>query len=138
MPKPVFITNYFTTTGECFDRVSSCNFCDQVYNRPTGSTGSLRNHLSSKHHEQFMELLELERSGAEMQLLKKQEQKAAREADFLTQSKLHLFCFSSKYILLWCFFAKTYNFMLFSSKYLLLWHLFAKILFLFSFRVNIY
>lgn len=87
MPKPVFITQYFTTTGEGFDRVSSCNFCDQVYNRPTGSTGSLRNHLSSKHHEQFMELLELEKAGAETELVKKQEQKAAREAEFLTQSK---------------------------------------------------
>lgn len=91
MPRPVFITEFFTTTGEGRYRVSTCNFCDQAYPRPSGSTGSLRNHLNTKHHEKYMELLDMESSGAEKELLKKLELKEAREEEFRTQSKLIIF-----------------------------------------------
>ena len=87
MPKPVYITQFFTTVGYGRDRVSTCNYCDKVYPRPSGSTGSLRNHLNTKHHEQFMALLEMESAGAAMELLKKQELKEAREEEIRTQSK---------------------------------------------------
>lgn len=91
MPKPVYITNYFTTVGTASDRVSNCNHCDKSYNRPSGSTGSLRSHLSAKHPELFEELMELERAGAEVEL-KKMTSKHSQKVDAIrTESKFVLF-----------------------------------------------
>lgn len=92
--KPVYIINYFTTEGYGVDRVSTCNICDKSYNRPSGSTGSLRNHLSTKHPEQFTELLALEQEGAEIELQRITEKKNQKKEALRAQSKFFLYSYS--------------------------------------------
>ena len=94
MPKPVFITNYFTTVGCGVDRVSTCNLCGKDYNRPSGSTGSLRNHLSTKHPEEFEELLGLERAGAEAEVQRLASKQTQKSQELRHQSKFsYIFVF---------------------------------------------
>lgn len=131
MPKPVFIHQFFTTECEGRDRVSTCIICNQTYNRPSGSTGSLRNHLSSKHHQQYLELLDLERSGAEKECLRKSQQLQEDEQQSRSKSKYFLeninfnIIFREKITLLtsfsrkWCKFSRKYDiFLIFYAKYI--------------------